>query len=159
MKKTKPKTKLQRIMFERDISLDELHERTKLANPVLLHIKKGRKIAITEFRERTLIDVEKKGVGVPPKDFLGWEGGKLSQKDFKAPKGKFRVIGIDLSNNEDWIENFDTMEQALEHGTAKKTEVLHTYVYNDKGKRMDKVVEENEDEHEDETISETENKE
>ena len=150
MKQKERKTKLDRFMIEYGISLDKLHDTTKLANPSLLHIKKGRKIAITEFRERTLIDVEK-FVEIPPKDFLGWEGGKLSQEDFKAPKDEFRVIGIDLLNCEDWIKDFKKEDKAIEYADGKKGEMLNTYVYNDKGKRMDKI------EDEDETESEEEN--
>ena len=154
MKTNKRKTKLKRIMFEKDIKLKKLKDGTKLANPSLLHIEKGRKIAITEFRERTLIDVEK-FVEVPPTDFLGWEGCKFSQEDFKSPKDEFRVIGIDLLNCEDWIKDFKTENKALKYAEEKKGELLNTYVYNDKGKRMDKIEEENEDE----VVNETEKKE
>lgn len=145
MKPNTRKQKLERIMFEKKISLDELHDGTKLANPSLLHITKGRKIAITEFRERTLIDLEK-FVGVPPKDFLGWEGGNLSQEDFKSPKDEFRVIGIDLLNSEDWFQDFKTEKKAIKYADEKKGEMLKTYIYDDKGKRVDKIVDENADE-------------
>lgn len=135
------KTKLDRYMIEYKVGLDELHEETNLANPSLLHIKKGRKIAITEFRKRTLIDLEK-NIGVPPQDFLGWEGGNLTQADFKAPENKFRVVGMDLLKSEDWFEDFATEKGALTRAEKKKDEMMRTYVYDDKGKRVDSIEEE-----------------
>lgn len=152
MKTNTRKQKLDRIMFEKDISLDELHDGTKLANPSLLHITKARKIAITEFRERTLIDIEK-FVGVPPKDFLGWEGGKLSQDDFKSPTGEYRVVCIDLLNSEDSFQDFKTEKKALNFADNKKSETLKTYVYDSKGKRVDKIIEEDTEETIEEVIS------
>ena len=151
MKTNTRKQKLDRIMFEKDISLDALHDGTKLANPSLLHITKARKIAITEFRERTLIDLEE-FVGVPPKDFLGWEGGKLSQEDFKAPKDEFRVIGIDLLNSEDWFQDFKTAKKAIKYSDDNKGELLKTYIYDDKGKRIDKIADENTEETTEEVV-------
>ena len=144
MRQKDRKTKLDRYMIEYKVGLDELHKETHLANPSLLHIKKGRKIAITEFRERTLIDLEK-FIQSPPQDFLGWEGGNLTQSDLKAPTGKFRVVGIDLLKSEDWFEDFDTEKQALKRADKKKDEMMKTYVYDDKGKRMDNIEDDNEE--------------
>ena len=138
------KTKLDRWMIEYKVGLDAMHKETHLANPSLLHIKKGRKIAITEFRDRTLIDMEK-FTECAPQDFLGWEGGKLTQADLKAPENKFRVVGIDLLNSEDWVEDFDTEKRALKCAEKKKDDMMRTYVYDEKGKRVDKVEDESEE--------------
>lgn len=53
-----------------------------------------------------------------------------------APKGKFRVVGVDTFDGDDWVEgDFDTLELALKH-IAKKVEnqsMLKMYVYDDRG--------------------------
>ena len=68
------KTKLERIMFERcpPMKVNELQEKTGIANPTLFNIIKGRKTKVEDFRKRTLRDLEK-FLGVPPEQFLGWE--------------------------------------------------------------------------------------
>jgi len=63
----------------------------------------------------------------------------LSRKNFKAPKGKFRVIGVDTfdMDGSDWIEgDFDTKEQALECARKKGGEMLKTHVYDDNGNHV-----------------------
>ncbi len=61
----------------------------------------------------------------------------LSRKNFKAPKGKFRVIGVDTFDGVDWIEgDFDTKEQALECAHKKGGEMLVTHVYDDNGNHV-----------------------
>ncbi len=55
----------------------------------------------------------------------------------KAPKGKFRVIGVDTFSNEDWsYGDFDTEEEAIDLANKKGGEMLKTHVYNDKGKHL-----------------------
>ncbi len=63
----------------------------------------------------------------------------LSQKDFKAPKGKFRVIGVDTFDRDgsDWIEgDFKTKEEALKVAKEKGGTMLKTHVYDDKGNHI-----------------------
>ena len=58
----------------------------------------------------------------------------LSPRDFKAPKGKFRVIGVDTFDNTDWIEgDFDTRKEAIERAKEKGGTMCKTHVYDDKG--------------------------
>ena len=60
----------------------------------------------------------------------------LAIKDFKAPKGKFRVIGVDTFDQEgsDWIEgDFKTQEDAFAKARSAGGEMTKTHVYNDKG--------------------------
>lgn len=70
--KVSRKTKLQRLMFERDISMKKLHEDTGVAYPTLFNIEKGRKTSVEDFRKRTLRDLENY-LKVPPEQFIGWE--------------------------------------------------------------------------------------
>lgn len=61
----------------------------------------------------------------------------LSRKDFKAPKGKFRVVGVDTFDNSDWISgDFDTKEKAIEHAREKGGVMLKTHVYDDNGNHI-----------------------
>lgn len=54
----------------------------------------------------------------------------------KAPAGKFRVIGVDTFDGDDWVEgDFDTVNLARAHA-AKKTageQMLKMHIYNDQG--------------------------
>lgn len=41
----------------------------------------------------------------------------------RAPGGKFRVVGVDIDNNKDWVEgDFDTQKEAIDHAKAKSIE-------------------------------------
>jgi hypothetical protein len=61
----------------------------------------------------------------------------LSGKDFKAPKGKFRVVGVDTFDGGDWIEgDFKTKDEAFKHANTKGGEMLKTHVYDDKGNHL-----------------------
>lgn len=71
-KKEKRKGKLDRIMYEKNISLKKLHIVTGLANPVLLDIKKCRRTSREEFDARTILTLEK-FLKIPAEGFLGWE--------------------------------------------------------------------------------------
>lgn len=62
------KTKMQRIMFEKNISRSELHNATGIAQPTLSNLIKGQ----TKFRERTLRDIEN-FLKIPREQFLGFE--------------------------------------------------------------------------------------
>ena len=57
--------------------------------------------------------------------------------DYKAPMGKFRVIGTDTFSGGDWIEgDFDTRELAIECADTKKGAWSKTHVYDDKGNQI-----------------------
>lgn len=52
----------------------------------------------------------------------------------KAPKNKFRVIGVDTFSNEDWEEGvFDKVDEAKQVAKEKGGIMTKTYVYDDKG--------------------------
>lgn len=54
----------------------------------------------------------------------------------KAPKGKFRVIGVDTFDGSDWVDgDFDTLEQARKHANKKTKgkQMLKMHVYDDTG--------------------------
>ncbi len=61
----------------------------------------------------------------------------LSEKALKAPKGKFRVIGVDTFDGGDWIEgDFDSKKEAFERANSKGGTMLKTHVYDDKGNHL-----------------------
>lgn len=54
--------------------------------------------------------------------------------ELKAPKGKYRVIGVDTFSNEDWIYgDYDSLKEARELAEKKGGNMLKTYVYNSNG--------------------------
>lgn len=54
-----------------------------------------------------------------------------------APKGKFRVIGVDTFDGGDWHDgDYDTKEAALEVARKKGGNMTILYVYDDKGNRI-----------------------
>ena len=55
----------------------------------------------------------------------------------KAPKGKFRVIGVDTFDGTDWvIDDVNTVEMAIKVADGKGGTMLKTHVYDDKGKHI-----------------------
>lgn len=57
----------------------------------------------------------------------------------KAPKGKFRVIGVDTFDGGDWVSgDFDTLPEAKAHASQKTTgqQMLKMHIYNDQGKHL-----------------------
>lgn len=53
--------------------------------------------------------------------------------ELKAPKGKFRVVGVDTFDGTDWVEgDFKTKKEAFERANQKGGEMLKTHVYDDK---------------------------
>ena len=53
-----------------------------------------------------------------------------------APKGKFRVIGVDTFDGSDWVEgDFDTLEEAQKHiyKKTKDEQMLVMHIYDDSG--------------------------
>lgn len=58
----------------------------------------------------------------------------------KAPKGKFRVIGVDTFNGANWIQgDFDTKEKAFDKATHNFVGCKMN-VYDDKGKLFCKSI-------------------
>lgn len=60
-------------------------------------------------------------------------------KDFsrKAPKGKFRIIGVDTFSPDDWHEkDVDTLQEAKKiiHKKIKGKQMLKYYIYDEDGK-------------------------
>jgi hypothetical protein len=52
-----------------------------------------------------------------------------------APKGKFRVIGVDTFDGGDWVEgDFDSKETALKHAKENGGVMTKMYVYDDHGR-------------------------
>jgi hypothetical protein len=65
-------------------------------------------------------------------------GNRGIDEDFsrQAPKGKFRVVGVDTFDGDDWVEgDFDTLAQAQKHANerTKGEQVLKMHVYDDTG--------------------------
>lgn len=61
----------------------------------------------------------------------------IDRKDFKAPKGKFRIIGVDTFDGTDWIEgDFDTKEIALATVKSKGGTMLKMHAYDDQGNHI-----------------------
>lgn len=57
-----------------------------------------------------------------------------------APKGKFRVVGVDTFDGGDWLEgDFDTLEKASEHADKKGGEMTVMHVYDDQGRHLHKA--------------------
>lgn len=51
-----------------------------------------------------------------------------------APKGKFRVVGVDTFDGGDWVEgDFDTKNEAINHANKQGDTMLKMHVYNDQG--------------------------
>ena len=57
----------------------------------------------------------------------------------KAPEGKFRVVGVDTFDGDDWHEgDFDTLEEARTH-VKQRTEgkqMLRMHIYDDEGRHV-----------------------
>lgn len=53
-----------------------------------------------------------------------------------APKGKFRVVGVDTFDGTDWVEgDFDTLSQAQKHANkrTKSQQMLKMHIYDETG--------------------------
>lgn len=65
------------------------------------------------------------------------EGGNRGIDDTfsrKAPKGKFRVVGVDTFDGGDWVyDDMDTLEEAKKFADEKGARMLRIYVYDDIG--------------------------
>lgn len=61
----------------------------------------------------------------------------LPTVELKAPKGKFRVIGVDTFSHEDWVYgDYDTLAEALEVVSDKGGVMNKTHCYNDQGAHL-----------------------
>lgn len=57
--------------------------------------------------------------------------------ELRAPRGKYRVIGVDTFDGTDWVVgDFDTLEVAVQRAREKGGEMLKTHVYNDHGEHL-----------------------
>lgn len=64
------------------------------------------------------------------------ENRTTTHDDLKAPKGKFRVIGVDTFDGGDWIVgDYRDKEEAFKNATVTQQMEIR-YVYNDKGQRI-----------------------
>lgn len=54
-----------------------------------------------------------------------------------APKGKFRIIGVDTFDGSDWVyKDVDTFEEAKKFADEEGGVMLKVHVYNDEGKHV-----------------------
>lgn len=61
----------------------------------------------------------------------------MSRTNQKAPKGKFRVVGVDTFSNEDWLEgDFDTLDEAVDVANKKGGTMTKMHVYDDQEKHQ-----------------------
>jgi hypothetical protein len=57
----------------------------------------------------------------------------------KAPAGKFRLVGVDTFDGDDWLQgDYDTLEEAMQVATEKTAgeQMLFYHVYDDHGKHV-----------------------
>lgn len=58
----------------------------------------------------------------------------MTAEERTAPKGKYRVIGVDTFSNEDWVyEDFKSKLEAIKFANSKGGNMNMVYVYDDKG--------------------------
>jgi hypothetical protein len=61
----------------------------------------------------------------------------MTNLELKAPEGKFRCVGVDTFDGEDWVYgDYDTEEEAINMAKEKGDNMLKTHVYDDKGKHI-----------------------
>lgn len=57
--------------------------------------------------------------------------------ELKAPKGMFRVVGVDTFSHEDWVElDHYNREAALAHAKMKGSVMNKMHVYDDHGSHI-----------------------
>lgn len=55
----------------------------------------------------------------------------------KAPKGKFRIVGVDTFDGSDWVyKDVDTFEEAKKFADEEGGVMLKVHVYNDEGEHV-----------------------
>lgn len=58
----------------------------------------------------------------------------MTKDERTAPKGQFRVIGVDTFSNEDWVYgDYKTLQEAKDFARQKGGNMNMVYVYDDKG--------------------------
>jgi len=58
----------------------------------------------------------------------------MTRDEMKAPKGMFRVVGVDTFSNEDWVYgDYKTFKEAKEFADKHGGNMNVVYVYDDKG--------------------------
>lgn len=56
------------------------------------------------------------------------------REEFKAPKGKFRVVGVDTFSHEYWVYgDYNALQEATDFAKLKGSNMNMVYVYDDKG--------------------------
>lgn len=57
--------------------------------------------------------------------------------DLKAPKGKFRVVGVDTFSSENWVQgDFDKKEDAIDEADKRGASMLKMHVYDEQGSHL-----------------------
>lgn len=57
--------------------------------------------------------------------------------ELKAPRGKYRVVGVDTFDGEDFlIGDFDSKEEAIQIAHERGGHMRKTHVYSDAGKHI-----------------------
>ena len=61
----------------------------------------------------------------------------MPNTDLIAPRGKYRVVGVDTFASEDWVEDdFDNVEDAIERADEKGGSMTLMHVYDDAGNHL-----------------------
>jgi hypothetical protein len=61
----------------------------------------------------------------------------MDKAEFKAPKGKYRVIGVDTFAHEDWVQEDGTDKQsAIRIANEKGGNMQKMHVYDDQGNHI-----------------------
>lgn len=61
----------------------------------------------------------------------------MTKLTLQAPKGKYRVVGVDTFDKTDWVYgDFNTAEDAIDFANEKGGTMLKTHVYDDTGKHI-----------------------
>lgn len=61
----------------------------------------------------------------------------MTDLTLKAPKGKFRVVGVDTFDGTDWVQgDYKTRDEAVKIAKEKGGTMLKTHVYDDKGNHI-----------------------
>ena len=55
----------------------------------------------------------------------------------RAPRDKFRVVGVDTFDGGDWLEgDFPTLKKAKKRASEKGGQMTKMHIYNDKGQHV-----------------------
>ncbi len=57
--------------------------------------------------------------------------------ELRAPEGKFRVVGVDTFDGDDWLQgDFNTEEEALAVANKEGGTMTKMHVYDDQGRHL-----------------------